>query len=67
MSNEFVQVTNFNSDERLLINLSDISFIRENKENNCSVIKLKNKDTLFFQVKENFDSFEEFFENIDND
>jgi len=67
MINEFVQVTDNSSEEKYLINLSDISFIREMKsENNddYSVIKLKSKDKMVLQVKESFESFEEFFENL---
>jgi len=64
MLNEFVQVTDKNSDERYLINLSDISFVRENKTDNSSVISLKSKDKLFFHVHEDFESFEEFFNDI---
>jgi hypothetical protein len=65
MLNEFVQVTDKDSDEKYLINLSDISFIRENKKDNTSVISIKSKDKLFFHVHETFESFEEFFESLE--
>ena len=62
MLNEFVQVTDKNSNERYFINLDDISFIRENKTDNSTVLGIKSKEKLFFHVHESFDSFEEFFE-----
>ena len=62
MLNEFVQVTEKKSSERFLINLSDISFIRENKEDDDTVISFKSKEKLFLHVHESFESFEEFFE-----
>jgi len=46
MLNEFVQVTDKNSEDRYLINLSDISFIREIKNENLTVIKLKSKEKI---------------------
>lgn len=62
MLNEFVQVSEKESGDRLFINLSDISFIRENKTDDTSVLSIKNKEKLFFHVLESFDSFEEFFD-----
>jgi len=64
MLNEFVQVTDKNSEDRYLINLSDISFIREIKNENLTVIKLKSKEKIILQVRESFESFEEFFEDL---
>jgi len=62
--NEFVQVTDRNSEDRYLINLSDISFIREIKGEDYTVIKLKSKEKMILQVRESFESFEEFFEDL---
>jgi len=64
MFNEFVQVTDKHTEDRYLINLNDISFIREIKNEELTVIKLKSKDKMILQVKESFESFEEFFENM---
>lgn len=62
MFNEFVQVTEKKSSERYFVNLSDISFIRENKVDMSTVIGFKSKEKLFLHVHENFESFEEFFD-----
>jgi len=67
MINEFVQVTDNNSEEKYLINLSDISFIREKSDDDTSVVRLKSREKLFFHVKESFESFEEFFEELKED
>ena len=64
MLNEFVQVTERDTGDRFFINLSDISFIREIKGENYSVIKLRSKDKMILQVREEFDSFEEFFDEL---
>jgi len=64
MLNEFVQVTDRTSDEKFLINLSDISFIREIKDEEYTVVKLKSKDKMVLQVRESFESFEEFFNDL---
>lgn len=62
MLNEFVQVTDKRSNERYFVNLEDISFIRENKSDDSTVLGMKSKEKLFFSVHESFNSFEEFFE-----
>lgn len=62
MLNEFVQVTDKQSNERYFVNLEDISFIRENKSDDSTVLGMKSKEKLFFHVHESFNSFEEFFE-----
>ena len=62
MINEFVQVTEKDTSERLLINLRHINYIKEIKTksaNDFSLIRVK--DSLI-QVYETFESFEEFFE-----
>jgi len=64
MLNEFVQMTDRTSDEKFLINLSDISFIREIKDEEYTVVKLKSKDKMVLQVRESFESFEEFFNDL---
>ena len=63
MINEFVQVTEKNTNERVLINLRHIEYIREvnaSASEDFSLIKLKDGRV---QVHETFESFEEFFEN----
>lgn len=67
MLNEFVLVTEKKSSERFFINLSDISFIRENKEDEDTVISFKSKEKLFIHVHEGFESFVEFFEEQNSD
>ncbi len=67
MLNEFVQVTETTTDERFLINLSDISYIREISESNGSLVRLKSKEKTAIQVKESFESFEEFFEQLNSE
>lgn len=64
MINEFVQVTDKTTEDKYLINLSDISFIREVRGEEFTVVKLKSKDKMVLQVKESFESFEEFFESL---
>ena len=58
MPKGFIRVTDKITDERFLINLNDISFVREVKREDCCVIKLKSKDKLVLQVKESFDLIE---------
>ena len=62
MLHEFVQVTDKRSNERYFVNLEDISFIRENKSDDSTVLGMRSKEKLFFSVHESFNSFEEFFE-----
>ena len=62
MFNEFVQVTDCSSKERFLVNLSDIAFVRENKDTGESVISLKSSVNLYLHVKESFDSLIELVE-----
>ena len=62
MINEFVQVTRKDTNERVLLNLRHINYIKEIKTdsgNNYSLISIHKS---FIQVHETFESFEEFFE-----
>ena len=61
MNFEFIQVIEKKTEERFLINLEDISFIREVKEDSTSIIRLKNKDRVFLHVLQSFDSLLELF------
>jgi len=67
MFNEFVRVTEKHSKEKFLINLSDISFIREKVDKGTSILKLRSNEKLFLHVKESFESFESFFEELKED
>jgi len=63
MFNEFVKVTERKTGERVFINLNALNFIREVKDddNDYSVLRVKDN---FIQVRETFDSFEEFFDEL---